>query len=123
MTEYAFFTSQLRFVARKTDRESDDVAAMMSSLERIADEIDAGANYFFVEKNNLRTTARALAGVAGFLQQHILPEILAAKNTAGEAQVRWTIDQCMTMMANIMTHAELNKDAKDMDVKLAPPPL
>jgi len=122
MTEYAFFTSQLRFVARKTDRESEDVDAMMAALERIADKIDTGVNYFFVEKNNLRITARALAGVAGFLQQHILPEIIADKNELGEAQVRWTIDACMTMMANMMTFAELNDDAKDMDVKLVPPP-
>lgn len=122
MNEYAFFTSQLRFVARKTDRESKDVDAMMSSLERIADKIDTGVNYFFVEKNDLRTTARALAGVAGFLQQHILPEIIADNNARGEAQVRWTIDGCMAMMANMMTFAELNDDAKDMDVKLAPPP-
>lgn len=122
MTEYAFYTAQLRFVANKTPRDDAEVAAMMSSLQNIAEQIDAGAKKFHVAAKDLRIAARALAGVAGFLQQHILPEAVAAGNTAGEAQLRWSIDNSMAMMAQLTTHAELTKDKEDLDVTLPSPP-
>lgn len=120
MTDYDFFTAQLRFVANRTERESDDVACMMDELLRIADVIEIGSGTFFVTASNLRIAARALAGVAGFMQQHILPEVIAAGNAAGEKQVRWTVETCMAMMAQLTTHAELTKDAQDLDVTLPP---
>ena len=96
MTDYTFFTAQLKFVATRTERESDDVARMMDALVRIADEIEHSGCDFFVAPEELRITARALAGVAGFLQQHILPETVAANNAKGERQVRWAIETCMS---------------------------
>lgn len=120
MTDYKFFTAQLRFVAKKTERESNDIVCMMEKLLSIADHIDAENKTFFVGAKDLQITARALAGVAGFLQQHILPEVTAAGNAKGETQVRWTIDTCMAVMAQLMSHAELTKDSQDLTVTLPP---
>ena len=120
MTDYDFFTAQLRFVANRTERESDDVACMMDALLSISDEIKVGQGIFFVATSDLRMTARAFAGVAGFLQQHILPEVTAVGNAVGETQVRWTIETCMTVMAQLTTHAELSKDAEGLQVTLPP---
>lgn len=120
MTDYSFFIAQLRFVATRTERESQDVARMMDALEHIADEIERSECDFFVAPEDLRITARALAGVAGFMQQHILPEVVAAKNDLGESQVRWTIETCMSSMADLMTHAELTHDAEGLTVSLPP---
>jgi len=119
---YDFFSAQLRFIANKTDREPGDVADKLDALEKVIQEIDSGANAFYVPASDLRVTARALAGVAGFLQQHILPEAVAAGHLAGEAQIRWTIETCMTSMANLMSRAELDKDDLGLDVVLPPVP-
>ena len=73
---------------------------------------------FKVEASKLQITARALAGVAGFLQQHILPEVVAAGNETGEAQTRWVIDTSMSIMANLMAHAETTNDSENYEVVL-----
>ena len=70
----------------------------------------------------MRIAARALAGVAGFLQQQILPEVVAAENKFGEVQIRWVIDTSMSVMANLMAHAETSKDSEDYEVVLPPAP-
>jgi len=116
MNRYDFFSAQLRFVANRTDRESDDVACMMDQLLSIVDVLEQGHDNFFVTAPELKITARALAGVAGFLQQHILPEAIAAQNTTGEKQLRWTIESCMTMMAQLMSHAELTDGADGLRI-------
>lgn len=120
MTDYNFFIAQLRFVANRTERESDDVSRMMDALLSLADDIDKGDGTFFVTAEELKITSRALAGVAGFLQQHILPEVVAAANGAGEKQVRWSIETCMALMAQLMSHAELSKGAEGLGVTLPP---
>ena len=120
MTDYKFFTAQLRFVAKRTERESNDIDCMMDILLSIADNIDEKNKTFFVRAKDLKITARALAGVAGFLQQHILPEAKSAGNTRGESQVRWTIDTCMVLMAKLMSHAELTHETEDLTVTLPP---
>lgn len=118
MINYDFFTAQLRFIAKKTQREPGDIDDTMRALERVIGDLEMNRNYFEVKANDLRVTARALAGVAGFLQQHILPETIAAGHSTGEEQIRWTIETCMSTMAKIMSHAELNKDQKDIKIKL-----
>ena len=111
----AFF----RFVAERTDRgSSPEVTAMMEELARAADAIEATGG-FTAQAGRLRITARALAGVAGFLQQHILPEAVAAGNTDGERQVRWVIDTCMETMAALTTHAEVSGEGENYPVSLA----
>ena len=123
MMNYDFFTAQMRFIVQKTERQSDEVALMMDALEDVIAQLEAGDGASFrIEAQALRPTARALAGVAGFMQQRILPEATAAGNTSGEEQIRWTIDSCMSMMANLMTQAELDKDEKGLDVVLPPFP-
>lgn len=120
MSRYDFFIAQLRFVVNRTDRESGDVACMMDALMEISDALEGENENFFVPAFRLRSTARALAGVAGFMQQHILPEAVAAHNRLGEKQVRWTIETCMTWVAKLMTHAELTKDAEGLSLFLPP---
>lgn len=123
MADYAFYAAQLRFIARTTDRSQSDVAAMMGDLDRVAEAVaQDGSGVFTVPAERLRTTARALAGVAGFLQQHILPEAVQAGNRVGETQVRWVIDTSMEVMATLMTHAELTADGEARTVTLPPPP-
>jgi len=121
MNDYVFYAAQLRFAASKTERNDDDLDAMMNTLEDIASQIERDGA-FRLEAENLRVGARGLAGIAGFLQQHILPEVIAAKNKIGEQQVRWTIDTSMSLMATIMTHAEMTHDQDGLELTLPSPP-
>ncbi|HEY9079612.1 hypothetical protein [Magnetovibrio sp.] len=117
MSQYDFFTAQLRFAATKTERVSSEIDDMMQVLTSIAKQID-DREMFVVDARNVRLGARALAGVAGFLQQHILPEVVAAKNNVGERQVRWTIETAMSLMATMMTHAEMTHDKDPIELTL-----
>ena len=121
MSQYDFFTAQLRFAVSKTERTTTDIDAMMDVLSDIADQIDAHES-FNADAQNMRIGARALAGVAGFLQQHILPEVIAAKNNLGEQQVRWTIETSMALMATMMTHAEMTHDQEPLKLTLPDAP-
>ena len=117
MSQYDFFTAQLRFAATKTERVSSEIDDMMQVLSSIADQID-DREMVVVDARNVRLGARALAGVAGFLQQRILPEVVAAKNNVGERQVRWTIETAMSLMATMMTHAEMTHDRDPIELTL-----
>ncbi len=120
MNHFHFFTAQLRFVAAKTPRENANIDQMMRVLFMIADQIDEGGT-FRVDANRVRCGARALAGVAGFLQQHILPEVILQKNIGGEKQVRWTIDTSMSLMAKMTAHAEMTHDKDPIELTLSAP--
>ncbi|MGE4529589.1 MAG: hypothetical protein AB7D00_14590 [Rhodospirillaceae bacterium] len=117
---YGFYAACLRFVARRTDAVTPEIAAMMRDLEEIAVGVEAeGA--IVVAPARLSGAARALAGVAGMLQQHILPEAVAAGDAAAEARVRWMIDASMEAVAALSAQAQLA--AADDAVRLALPPL
>ena len=103
MSNYSFYAGYLRFVAQNTTPDTPEIQGMMAELRHIANTLERQIT-FTVEQNKLHITARALAGVAGFLQQHILPEIIDAKNISGEREVRWVIDASMTVMSNLMVH-------------------
>lgn len=118
---YAFFAAHLHFVARTTERVTPQVGAMMDELQRIGDAVAAGES-FTVPADRLRLTARALAGLAGLLQQRVLPEVVAEGNARGERQIRWVIDTAMETMAALTTHAELTGDGQDKTIVLPPPP-
>ena len=90
---------------------------MMEALIGIADEIER-TGQFSIEYEQIRFTGRALAGVAGFLQQHILPEVVAAKNELGENQVRWVIDTSMSALATLTIHAETMENNEPCRVTL-----
>lgn len=121
MSGYGFYCAQLRYFARTTERISPDVAAMMDVLLAIADQVEAQGSYT-VKAGELRLAARALAGIAGLLQKHVLPEVVAAGNGRGEAQVRWTIDTSMEAMTILMTHADAPEGASDRTIALPVPP-
>jgi len=125
MSEYGFFVAHLRFVAARTERDNPDVTAMVDQLQRISDAIE-NTGGFAVPVDKLDTAGRALAGLAGFLQQQILPEVMAAGNTTGERQVRWVIDTSMTLMSSLLARAESTEDhdpSESMVFKLPPPPM
>lgn len=111
---YAFFTAQLRFAARKVDRSAPAVDHVMEGLSDIADQIDAHGG-FRLDPAQVPGVARGLAGVAGFLQQHILAEVIADKNIVGERQVRWTIDTAMALMTTLMTRAQMQTTDATLD--------
>lgn len=119
---YDFYIAHLRFVARKADRSDAVVAEMMDHLSVFADQI-AKDGKMTVTIDDARTAARGLAGLAGFLQEQILPETVNAGNKAGEAQVRWVIDTSMRFMSMMMTFAEtMPEDHPPLILELPPPP-
>ena len=120
MTTYGFFVAQLRFVAAKTARETPEVEAMMGMLERIAEDVET-TDGIYVDVEDLHSASRALAGLAGFLQQHILPEAVAAKHELGERQVRWVIDTSMELMAALTVHADADNGESKEGLALALP--
>ena len=122
MSEYKFYAGYLRFVASKTTPATTEISDMMAELNRIAEILEV-SDTFTVDKNKLRMTARALAGVAGILQQHILPEVTRAMNKVGEVHIRWVIDTSMDLMSNLMVHAELAGGVDDFIAILPKPPL
>ena len=122
MSIYNFYAGYLRFVAENTAPDTPEIQDMMAELNYIAKILDNNST-FTVEKNKLRITSRAFAGVAGFLQQHILPEIIAAENTSGEIQIRWVIDASMNIMSNLIVHAELTNNYDEFVAVLPEPPV
>lgn len=128
MSEYGFFIAHLRFVATRTERDDPDVSAMVDQLQRISDAVE-NTGGFSVPVDKLDTAGRALAGLAGFLQQKILPEVMAAGNTTGERQVRWVIDTSMNLMSSLLARAgsseatEAHDSSESMVFKLPPPPM
>jgi len=105
MPAYDFYVAQLRFVVARTQCDTPDLVEMMAALEDFADQVNASSS-FDLQLDRCRITGRALAGVAGFLQQHILPETIAAGNQIAERQVRWVIDTSMGLTAALTVHAE-----------------
>ena len=121
MSNYNFYAGYLRFFAQNTNPDTPEIRGMMAELGHIANIIEQEIT-FTVEHNKLQITARALAGVAGFLQQHILPETIDARNISGEREVRWVIDTSMTVMSNLMVHAELENNQDKFVVELPEAP-
>jgi len=127
-TDYGFYVAMLRFMARRVKNEENqddnDVLVMMQDLESAASVIE-DKGVLIVKNSNLRSSARALAGVAGILQKHILPETIAAQNKEHEERVRWMIDTSMAMVANLTVRAEcLTEDetSTTFETELPPPP-
>lgn len=116
-----FYANILRFVAGRGDRSDSRVAEMMDALADAAGEIEArGA--VTVPAGRFEITARAFAGVAGFLQKQILPEAVAHGNAAGEAQVRWAVDTSMDMVNRLLSDAALGRGDRPVELRLPPPP-
>ena len=120
MSEYDFYIKHLRFIAARTEKTSPDVSAMVDELNRMADAIE-NAGGFIIPADRLKVAGRALAGLAGFLQDRILPEAIAAGNDAGERQIRWVIDTSMQFMSVLLARAE-TAPTEDAAMELPPPP-
>jgi len=121
MSEYTFFISHLRFIANRTERTTPEISAMMDALVCFADAVERSSE-FEVAADQTAVTGRALAGLAGFLQQHILPEVVAVGNSDGEKQVRWVIDTSMELTATLTVHGETESAPKPCPVLLPEPP-
>lgn len=121
MADYAFFVAHLRFVAAKTEASTPEIAEMVAELDRIAEQV-AATGALSIAPDRLRVAARGLAGLAGFLQDLILPEVVAAGNRAGERQVRWVIDTSMALMTKLTARAELGGPEEPFVLPLPPPP-
>lgn len=122
MSDYGFFAAHLRFIVSKTEATTPDIGAMMEQLRHIAEAVETDRE-IAVAPDQLRIAARGLAGLAGFLQEQILPEVVAAQNVAGECQVRWVIDTSMRFMAALTTRAELDGTGEPLVLTLPPPPV
>ena len=122
MNPYEFYISHIRFIVKKTEQSTDAITTMMSDLSGFADQIEAG-NDILISPDSVRSLGRGLAGVAGFLQQHILPEAIAAENEAAQQQVRWVIDTSMSLMAALTVHAETIGDKEPCRLTLPAPPV
>ncbi|WP_419901269.1 hypothetical protein [Kiloniella sp.] len=121
MSNYSFYIGHLRFIANRTERISDEVGLMMDILNSIADQIE-NQDKFTLKATELRAGGRALAGLAGFLQKQILPEVVSAQNEVGEKQVRWVIDTSMALTSKILMHAEITKDEEELTLELPDAP-
>lgn len=120
MSDYAFYAALLRFVARKAERPDARVAAMMDGLEDLAAQVESAG--FTVPADRLDLAARALAGVAGFVQQRILPEALAHGNQAGERQLRWSVDASLAAVNRLLAAAVEGCPEGGVRIDLPPPP-
>jgi len=121
VSSYEFYAAQLRFVAARTERQTTEITAMMLALERFAEDVERSSDIVVVG-NQVSLTGRALAGVAGFLQRHILPETVAVGNASAERQVRWVIDTSMALTATLTVHGETQSDGVPCLLMLPPPP-
>ncbi|MEW5726429.1 MAG: hypothetical protein AB1918_01250 [Pseudomonadota bacterium] len=119
LSEVAFYANILRFVAGRSDRSDPRVAEMMDALVDAAGEIEArGA--LTVPAGRYEITARAFAGVAGFLLKQILPEAVAHGNAAGEAQLRWAVDASMEMVNRLLSEAALGHGDRPIELRPSP---
>ncbi|MFL2781210.1 MAG: hypothetical protein ACJZ9G_03170 [Rhodospirillales bacterium] len=121
MANYKFYINYLRFIAKKLDDGGPEFKNITSELNKLADKLDQKED-LLVEANNVRIMARALAGFSGFLQEHILPEVIAANNQYSEKELRWVIDTSMELMAKLISHAEITNNSENYIIKLPNPP-
>lgn len=120
MAQYDFYAAILRFVASTATRTDPRVVAMMENLECAATEIETSDGFAVIEDQR-EICARALAGVAAFLQERILPETIADQNAEAEAQVRWAVDASLDALNQIL-RAQAQGVADTIAIVLLPPP-
>jgi hypothetical protein len=121
MTNYKFYINYLRYIAIKLDKAGSEFKNTTLELNKFADKLDQNKD-LVIEANSIRIMARALAGFSGFLQEHILPEVVAANNQYGEKELRWVIDTSMELMAKLISHAEITDNSENYILKLPKPP-
>ncbi len=120
--DYGFYVACLRFMERRTEAVTPEIVAMMRDIAEIADGVET-AGEIVARFERSRPAARAMAGVAGFLQRHILPEAVALGDAASERRIRWMIDASMEAMTALTLHAETATQGTECRVSLPPPPV
>jgi len=120
MADYDFYASILRFVASTATRADARIAALMDCLDFAADTVDA-EGCVKVPFDRRELFARALAGVAAFLQERILPETIGEGNKQAEIQVRWSIDTSLDAVNQIL-RAQADGNLDPVVVVFTPPP-
>lgn len=121
MPQYDFYAAILRFVASTATRTDPRVTAMMENLECAAKAIEDSDGFTVIEDHR-EICARALAGVAAFLQERILPETIADQNAEAEAQVRWAVDASLDALNQIL-RAQAQGVQDTIAIVLPPPPV
>lgn len=121
MSDHLFLARILRYVASRSDRGDPQVAPLMEALEAAATDF-AAAGTSMVQPERLELTARAFAGVAGFLQKQILPEAVAHGNAEGERQIRWAVDTAMAAVSLLLSRAAAPGPRQPVELRLPPPP-
>jgi hypothetical protein len=121
MADYDFYAAILRFVATTATRTDPRVTSMMECLEQAAGAIDQD-DTFIVLLDKRELYARALAGVAAFLQERILPETVAEENKIAELQVRWSVDTSLEALNQIL-QAQAGGNMEPITIEFRPPPV
>ena len=121
MPQYDFYAAILRFVASTATRTDPRVTAMMENLECAAKAIEESDSFAVIEDQR-EICARALAGVAAFLQERILPETIADQNIEAETQVRWAVDASLDALNQIL-RAQAQGVQDTIAIVLMPPPI
>ena len=107
-SDYGFYAGILRFVAKKTESDDREIKVMMGHLSGIATAIEHSGR-FVVERANCESAARAIAGVAKFLQERILPEALAAGNEGAVNQLKWAIETSLALGSELVKRITLEE--------------
>ncbi len=103
MTEdYGFYAACLRFMAHRTEAVTPEIVAMMQDVAAIAGGV-AETGEIVAAEDRLRASARALAGVAGVLDDRCL-------------------DASMEAMAALISRAETGTAGETCRLSLPPPP-
>ena len=121
MAGYDFYAGIIRFVVRTSARIDPKVASMMECLDSVAAAIET-SDRFEVPLDKRDLYARALAGVAGFLQDRILPETIADNNKKAETQIRWAVDTSFASMSILLKLQGLQDPQPLVTIALPPPP-
>jgi hypothetical protein len=105
MSQSPDFAAILGFVAVRMPVAPDTPAAEYRKVLRALQAEIVATGRGRVAPAERERTARALAGIAGFLQREILPETIAHANPAAECQIRAAIDTAMGAVTTLMTAA------------------
>lgn len=119
---HTFYTGLLRFIANRTDTAADPRASTMMAVlleAAVAIERDGAVT---IAAARLEDAARAFAGVAGVLQQQVLPAAIGDGNATGERQIRWAVDASMELVRQLLA-AAADLPRKDARVTLPAPPV
>jgi folylpolyglutamate synthase/dihydropteroate synthase len=98
---YSGFAAMIRFVVSKTTPTDKAMGQMLDLLRSVSVDIETTGK-FDVSRVNAEPAARGLAGIAKFLQEHILPEALHVQDEDAIEQVKYAIEGSLALSAEIL---------------------